>query len=128
MQCPLSTLSGRDRPIADIGCITNDLRVTRAKPLTVAAQVSATLGGILWGFAAAYVLIFALSGFMVTARPKVYVTMVIIIGGLATNVLQFKRAETFRPLSTLWLMVVSLSLSAAIVSIFAYMALDLGQS
>lgn len=96
-------------------------------PLTVAARVSATLGGILWGLAAAYVLIFALSGFMLTAGPRAYVTVLIIIGGLATNVLLFKRAETFRPLSTLGLMVVSLSLSTVVVGFLAYMALDLGQ-
>jgi len=114
-------------PLPVISHIANGLGVTPATPLTFAARVSALFGGVLSGLAAAYVVLFTMSGFMVTAGPRAYLTMAIIVGGLASNAVLFKRAKTLRPLSTFGLMMVSLSLSTVVVGIFAYMALDLGQ-
>jgi hypothetical protein len=82
------------------------------------------LGGVLWSLVALYVSLVLLSGFGSWDAPNVYVTAIMVFAGLAVNAFLFRGARTPRALSTLALLIVSLSLSAAVVGSFAYVALD----
>ena len=81
------------------------------------------LGGVLWFLVALYASQVVLSGFVSWDHSNVYVAAIFVFGALAVNGLLFKGAKTYRALSTLALLVVSLALSAAVVSGFAYVAL-----
>lgn len=84
----------------------------RRPTLNVAAKVSALFGALLWGLAVLYLAMFALGGAMLTAGTGAYVTVAVIIGGLAANSFLYRRAPTL-PLNALMaLLAVSLSLSA----------------
>jgi hypothetical protein len=90
--------------------------------LALATRAFALFGGILWALVTVYCLAVVASGFVGWAAPNVYVTALVVICGLAVNVLLFRRAEDTPPLSTVALMLASLALSAIVIGIFAYMA------
>jgi hypothetical protein len=97
--------------------------VTRAASFALAARAAALLGGAVWTIAAVYCSAVVLSGFVSWTAPNVYVTAFVVVCGVVVNALLFRRAESFRQPSTMGLMLMSLTLSAIVVGIFAYMAL-----
>lgn len=76
----------------------------------------------MWTLAGVYCLGVVGSGFVGPSGPNVYITTVVVICGLAVNVLLFRRVENGLPLSTMALVLVSLALSAIVVGIIVYVA------
>jgi hypothetical protein len=87
-----------------------------------AIRACAVLGGALWAFAAIWALTIISSGLVNWQYASIYLFLLVIIVGLSTNVVLFRRATILGRTALIGLIGVSFSLSALVAASIVYMA------